>query len=625
MACPAFQSYVKKHIEHFAGCEIQPANYPYPESFLEHADDVFEVYLLDGGAFACVNEWLGQASGKHVLQQLADGMLFKPWQLRDEKTIQWNMLYDVSYASKCNPYLEKHVWLNRLYFLLALAWDYHHTGNEQQAQLWWQYLSDWQRSQPYNEHALKYRKCANYVWYDMQVAWRTLVIIHSLHLLKGSQILTQQNCQQVYKLLQVHGQHVLAEVTRELNDGTGHGNHFLQKGLVLLYAGILFPELFDRDMFVAKGQTVIAQQMRNEILEDGGSIEASPSYSHFIARMYVEAYLLHQENNLPIMPGLKETIDRQYSYLAQTMTPEGKTQCCGDSYAMDAHADIKRVLSIVDLPPAPCRQSVCFKPSRTTVLHTDSWSVYVAGNTTSLAHHHPGNPSLVCFFRDIPFIWEAGICNYDRDVRDYHQSVIAHNSMNIRLLANESPVFTTQHNSDPVFGMPTDTLAQDFKTYRHNPPQIDIVDFQQNDGKVEVTYICRQLIQDCASVWTRQVSLANDQLDIRDSVESDRLMQVCQIFHLGQFNVCLSEDQTKLEILLDQQCLQADSLDGRCFELGYHPLMNSQNRYYLSPTIVKRQQDKSIKFWTRFKMGTTSFVGNGNEARATSLHSKSSH
>ena len=73
-------AFEKPHLVPEAGRGLQATYYPYPDAWLEQAEDVFDVYLLDGGAFACTNEFLDQATGQGVLRALDDKTLLTPWQ-----------------------------------------------------------------------------------------------------------------------------------------------------------------------------------------------------------------------------------------------------------------------------------------------------------------------------------------------------------------------------------------------------------------------------------------------------------------------------------------------------------------------------------------------------------------
>ena len=89
-------------------------------------------------------------------------------------------------------------------------------------------------------------------------------------------------------------------------------------------AGVMFPELENSEDYVRYGSDTVEMNMLGAVYPDGGSNEDSPSYSHFIARLYLESYLLLKNGGRTMIKGLEESIKRQYEWLYSFMSPDGK-------------------------------------------------------------------------------------------------------------------------------------------------------------------------------------------------------------------------------------------------------------------------------------------------------------
>ena len=197
-----FPIYPKLHFSN-----LQEVFYPYPREIFEKFD-IFEIFLLDGGAFFFAMEHLAGALGKDFLQKMQEGLFFAPWMENDS-------IFFHRAALMQPPKKEQHCWINRLYFLLPLA---HHSFRYQDVEkenLWWDYFQKWSNFFFQEQRLLikekikkgvktflkkvipvcliqkmrrkiKLKRSADWlVWTDMQLTWRFLVLVHSLFLLGG--------------------------------------------------------------------------------------------------------------------------------------------------------------------------------------------------------------------------------------------------------------------------------------------------------------------------------------------------------------------------------------------------------------------------------------------------------
>lgn len=584
----------KPHIREFSGARALSRRYPYPRRwFVKH--DIYPLLVLDGGAFFFTQEHIGGATATDFMTALERGTLLAPWRVNGE--LHWDLVFDQTVGTPCRPAFEKHVWLNRLYFLLPIAQRYLRTQDEKWAKLWFHYFSDWMAAHPYDpeQEALPKEMPApgsspslsslppcKQCWFDMQVTWRLLVLLHSVFLLADSKSMTKKRWHRVYDAILLHARHVFREADRV---ETGYiGNHFLQMGNALLCTGILLPEFPDSREFIAAGRRVIGMHMRRDFLADGGSIEASPSYAHFIARQHLEAYLLLKENSQPAIRGLRQCVRRQYNWLAQTASPAGLTLQVSESYAFDAAADIARVSELFALPKPKRKRSVCLQDSCFAVLRNRRMAAYVDGMRLipSFSHHHPGKPNVLLYVDQQPVLVDSGACNYDKHMRmDWFKLPQAHNVVTVTGLEKTA---ATDAGAQPV-------------------PTITVTDFADSAKGSWVTMEHRLDADRFSYTWTRTVRLHEEELEIVDVVKASCPVAAKQIFHFAPLNLKLTENGRAATIQMPDHCIEFEQGKGHrgdAFRLDYKPATDCANHPTEAPQITTAAQGKSIKFRVKF-------------------------
>jgi heparinase II/III-like protein len=562
--------------------------YPYPEKMIAEYD-VFPRLILDGGAFFYSAEYLGGGDGEHFVAALEEGTLLEPWTVRNK--IQWDKAYDDTAEGACRTAFEQHVWLNRLYFLLPIAQLYQETRDETQAKLWLAHFTDWSKAHPYPQTALAEgadrskltpEHHAKFCWHDMQVTWRLLVLIHSIPYLERAKSLKKKDWHAIYAAIHQHARHVYAEAKPELELGRRRGNHFLQKGVALIYTGALFPEMPEAEEFIELGRAIVEQQMKSEILADGGSIEASPSYSHFIARLYLDAYLLLTKNRLPEIKGLKTCIAKQYKFLDETTPPTGLSLQWSDSYALDADADLDLVAKLFPFTRSKRTRSVSFSDSGVAVLRNKRLAVFADGMALGLWHHHAGKPNIVIYADDEPLVVDSGCCNYDLELREgWIKTAAAHNVV----------LVSTDPGGRDLLG------AAD-------APAIRLVGSEQKRTHSAFMMTHEFAGGDLRYQWTRTVMVRAKAVQVIDRVEASAPVYARQVFHLAPANVGLSGDRrtaTVQRIGGDIQLRQDASSTG-AFELTWRPAIGADNALTCSPEVSSRGYGREIQFQVRFEL-----------------------
>ena len=570
-------AFVRPWFEETVGKPAKRRRHPYPRELFRERE-VFPLLVLDGGAFFWLNDRMnGRADGRAILEGLASGKLLEPWS--KDGVLDWELPLRRHGGSTLRTPLEERVWVHRLYFLLPIAQEFFRTGDESWARTWIRYFRAWAERHPRSADEAALRD--DFVWFDMQVCWRLLVLIHSVYLLSGSSKLTRADWGFVYAAIIEHANHALAEATSEIARGAQGANHSLQRGAALLYAGVLFPELALATECVDAGRTILTWQMREQVLSDGGSVEGSPSYSHFIARYYAEAWALLRKNRMGSIEGLETTIQRQYEWLFHAASPAGLSLQIGDSYALDARADLKTASRLFPLSIAGARRSTIFRESQFAVLRNARFDLYVDSMKMREDHQHVGRPNLLLFADGEPLLVDSGCCNYDWMIQEHYlRGAWAHNVVLVPAL-QEPMLDVYVHNAE----------------LRQRYSDIAITEFVTGDrgSRIAVTSTVRQARG--SYTWERQVVLEPDRVRILDRVLSEDEVDCRQIFHLARTNVALAEGGRVAVMRHAGKDASWEHVEpARFFTLSYQPAVDERNALVISPTLICEARGNPCRF-----------------------------
>ncbi len=520
--------------------------FPYPREDM-YSDSIFPYLVFDGGAFFFLNDRLNAQDSDRLMTLLEQGKLFEPWSQNGE--FDWDSVYKHPLFASA-PIFEQHVWIQRLYFLLPLAHRYGKTGDKKFAALWLSYLKDWWNAHPYQPYEdISYLQ-TDLVWRDMQVAWRTLMLCYSIYFLGEHNPFALADWQFIYDVLITHADHLCREAEKHL--ATGHAqNHVLQVGLALLYCGVLFPHAKQAALYHVQGKNTIEMNRVKTIFPDGGNDESCPSYSHFIARMYLEAYLLKKENDYDDDLPLKKAIQSQYAFAWQMSSPGGTSLQLNDSYAMDAHADLWRVAKLFPLN-LPDEKSSCFFPhSKMAVLRQGNYTVYIDGADHTASHMHMGRPQVIAFYGNTPVLVDSGSPSYDANkLRTYLKGPEAHNGLYVR----EFPI----------------------KALRKYKEDCTFTDVCLDGDQKRVVIESNAVFGKKSYLWTRTVVLTEQGMEITDHANAEESLCWVSRFHLSDRALHIAEDNKQWKQYCGNKTLFATSSLSR--ELGFAPAVAADNR-----------------------------------------------
>lgn len=566
--------------------------YPYSRQMLE-SFEAFELFPLDGGGFFFTQEHIGGIDTERWLKALESGRLLRPWTPKAQRgkpgaRIDWMAAYDDTKPSGYDfQTVEQHVWLHRLYFLLPLAQAFLRTGSNRWPRLWFQYFSQWSEAFPLptgdDPESSPGRR---YIWRDMQVAWRLVMLIHSVAMF-GSRpnAFRPDEWAMIYRAIEEHTHRLHAEALRQIPKGGGM-NHFLQKGTVLIYAGTLFPEFDDAAKWVATGRRIVRMHLSRHTYSDGGSVEACPSYSHFISRLYLDAHVLLEANAQLPVAGLRRSIERQYELLAQTASPNWRSLQLGDSYSLDAQRDLEIVGQLFPIQQTDRTSSVYYPASQFAVLRRGEAAVYVDAMPGGLWHIHRGKPNILAYYGGKPVLIDSGCVNYDKNAeRDgWLKTRAAHNVVVVEPVKDdEAPGTSTTYSLTPV----------------HVRKRTD-----------DITARCVYRGEGTKYTWTRKVRLSDNTLEIEDRIKAGSPVDCVLHFHMARCRIAAYDggfDAAGRGWRLACRCYDASGIGLRP-SVERRLAVDDSNRRFQSPDVAFRQSGMTTVFRTKFHL-------NGGKAR----------
>lgn len=485
---------------------------PYPEEIIKN-NDIFEVILPDGGAYMFyADAFYERMTGESIVRNIESGEFYRPWTV--DGTFRWDAPLVHSFGKRTA--WERLVWLNRLYMLIPLAHAHATYGEDKYFDKWWDlftsFIDFWtpRKSEP---------EC-NIIFSDMQVTWRFLSVMYSVCLFKDSDKLTNDKAETIYNFLVEHADRLLleSELVLKENGGINGGNHFQQKGLALIYASLMTSDKEKSIKYLNVAKNILSVHLDTEMYVDGGNSEGCPSYSHFIARMHLDAYLLMERNSIQVLPGTKEKILKTYEYLYKTLDPEFKTLQLNDSFRFDGIKDLELADKVFSLPfmknTGAKRRSEYFRKTGFAVLRRGGYEVFVDCMNNDTFHCHFGGPQTIVYYGKKLLLKDGGCVNYDLDVKeDFLHRAPAHNVVFAKEFEEN---YQTRDELWELYVSGSKTVIEEF-----SETDLGLV------LKIKFTLSGKEGKYD----WYRTIELDENGLSFTDKVQADREMNFVSSFH----------------------------------------------------------------------------------------------
>ena len=214
----------------------------------------------------------------------------------------------------------KVIWeLNRHQWLVRLGQAWWLTGQERYARAAVGYLEDWMRRNPPG---------VGINWASsLEVGLRLISWCWTLHLLDDSKVFSVETTGRMLQWVMAHGAHVARYLSRYSSPNT----HLTGEALALLYAGILFPKFPGAARWQELGSSILSEQIRRQVLDDGVYFEQSTCYQRYTVEIYMQALVLARLNSVVMPEDVEQAIQRLLDFLLAVRRPDGLLPQIGDS------------------------------------------------------------------------------------------------------------------------------------------------------------------------------------------------------------------------------------------------------------------------------------------------------
>ncbi len=536
--------------------------------------NIFPYLIMDGGAYYVIKDVLGENwNGDMIAEKVMDGSFFEKWSRNG--IFDWDF-YQKGYAnSKVEAPMEIHVWINRLYFLIPLASKFLKTGDESYTEKWYEYFCSWINAYPY-ERKNDSDEAVQEIWKEMQVAWRLIGIIYCAAMLSESKFLTKEKWEIIYDFMRLHAKHLLGEGSGHIKDENAH-NHVLQIGVALLYVGCLYPEFDDSEKYKQAGKRIVEIQLKRALFADGGSLEDSPSYSLFIARLYVECELLLKKNGEEGLEGLIESLQKQYEWVHQMSPESDNTLLINDSYNTSVKREIALINELIPISVSP-KKSVIFADSKCAALRNDNFELFIDAMEHTQWHQHAGRPNFVVYYKGKPIVADSGCCGYDNHgMHQYLWGEWAHNTLCLSKQAHPDKSLKPVDN-------------------------IEIINSDEKNGLIEFSVKGER--ENVAFSRIRKFELLNEGIKIIDTVEVDEEMNMELLTHIAALDVDFNREKRVCTVNSTfgediEISLNGDVDD--CY-IEYHPIVDEKTNFTYSPVLTADKKSKKAQFITEIRI-----------------------
>lgn len=227
-----------------------------------------------------------------------------------------------------------------------------------------------------------------------------------------------QHCQLLYKNLEYH---LL-------------GNHLLENGFALLFAGYYFKD----EVFYKKGEAIIKEQLEEQILKDGAHFELSPMYHQIMLHRTLDCIFLLQQNvwkENTLLNFLNNKAQQMLAWLETITYNNGNIPMVNDA----AYGIAPTSLEIFKYA-----KEIGLNWTKNAILSDSGYRVYSNKKATLFvdvgniqpsyqpAHSHADTFSFELYVNNNPLIVDTGTSTYEKNKkRQQERATEAHNTVKI--------------------------------------------------------------------------------------------------------------------------------------------------------------------------------------------------
>lgn len=243
------------------------------------------------------------------------------------------------------------------------------------------------------------------------------------------------------------------------------GNHLLENGRALVFAGLFFQGNLAND-WLKKGSEILWSQAEEQILMDGGHFELSPMYHSIVLWNYLECINLLRINKQSVPDRVVTKVDKMLEFQKRILHPDRKNPLFNDT-ALDMGPDpsevlhfgsviLKKDFGITDKPSCKLKcilgnKLADVKSANLNIQSLESFKdsgYYILRNSTLNSfliikcgkpcpdylpgHAHADMLSYELSLNNERFIVDSGVYEYKQGkYRDFFRSTKAHNTLTV--------------------------------------------------------------------------------------------------------------------------------------------------------------------------------------------------
>ena len=216
--------------------------------------------------------------------------------------------------------------LSRFHHGLTLALGFAATGDERYPREWRAQVDSWRADNP-PEHGPNWGNA-------MEAAIRAVNWIAAFELTRSGSAFDRVVSESILKALIQHGRFIASH----LEEYWPPTNHILSNYCGLIWVGLFcsndlsryYQRKTEADRWLALGLRGLAQQLRQQILPDGASYEASIAYHRFVTEMVTSTVRLCELNNVWVSPAINGTAVKMAQVVEGLQKPDGTLPLFGD-------------------------------------------------------------------------------------------------------------------------------------------------------------------------------------------------------------------------------------------------------------------------------------------------------
>src|SRR6185369_6149183 len=214
---------------------------------------------------------------------------------------------------------KKIIWeLNRHQYFITLGQAYWLTGDEHYADIFANQLNEWMVQNP-PKLGINWAS-------SLEVAFRSIAWLWSLHFFKNSSSLTPQTFARVFQFLYINASHLESYLSTYFSPNT----HLTGEALGLFYLGSLLPEFKESARWRNTGLRILLAQLERHVRPDGVYFEQSSYYHRYTTDFYFHLWLMLSANGETPSSNLTTKLKLLLDHLMYITRPDGLTPLVGD-------------------------------------------------------------------------------------------------------------------------------------------------------------------------------------------------------------------------------------------------------------------------------------------------------